>query len=82
MKLPGVAVALVLILTSCTVLSPQAQAVRITSNPDVVRSCRFIANVRGSAKLGHSYDGQMLDKDNAVSDMKNEAAKSGGTPSS
>ena len=35
-----------LLLTGCVSLTPQAQAIRVTNNPDVVRGCKFLGNVR------------------------------------
>lgn len=59
----------------CATLSPEAQAVRITTNPDVVRPCRYIAQVRGADGLSTNYGA--LARDNATADLKNEASKVG-----
>src|ERR1041385_3096681 len=52
-------------LYSCVSASPEAQKVRVTSNPDVVRNCEFLGNVKamsgwggpaGSGIAGHNIE--------------------------
>jgi Domain of unknown function (DUF4156) len=65
---------ILLVFTGCVSLSPQEAAVRVTSNPEVVRGCRFLGNVRDTAtKLAHGSPAT------AVEDMlKKETAALGG----
>lgn len=41
-----------LVLTGCISTSPAAQKVRITNNPEVVRGCKFLGNVRATSGWG------------------------------
>lgn len=41
-----------LLTLACVSASPEAQRVRVTSNPDVVRQCEFLGNVRAMSGWG------------------------------
>lgn len=44
--------ALLVILSGCATASPEAQNVRVTSNPEVVRGCEFLGNVKSMSGWG------------------------------
>lgn len=72
------AMALVLLsLAACvtTRLTLDAQRVRLTDNPEVVKGCRFIANVEGSDRMNGGMLGQGAAEENAMRRMKNQAAE-------
>jgi hypothetical protein len=70
----GVLLLTVYSLTGCVSVNPAARKVRITRNPEVVRGCEFLGNVRA---LGGSllHPGNQETMENKV---VNEAAKMGG----
>ncbi len=41
-------------LVACITASPAAEKVRMTSNPEVVRGCKFLGNVRATSGWGGS----------------------------
>jgi hypothetical protein len=44
-------------LFGCATATPQAQLVRVTNNPDVVRGCEFLGNVKAMSGWGGSAAG-------------------------
>lgn len=61
----------VVVLTGCVSASPSAEKVRTTSNPEVVRGCKFVGNVRatsgwggaaGTGIAGHNTDVALREK--------------------
>jgi hypothetical protein len=71
-KLIGVAF-LAIGVTGCVSLTPEGQRVRITNNPDVVRGCEFVGNLRSGSMLGGGTG-----EERAQVDMQNETARLGG----
>jgi hypothetical protein len=61
----------------CTSLTPQGSSVRITSNPDVIKGCEYIGEVKGSDRMGGGWSGQGLAESNAHKRIKNNAAAMG-----
>ena len=59
--------------TGCVTAPPAAESVRITTNPDVVRGCKFISNV--SAWTG--WGGTALGDRNMEESLKAQAYKLG-----
>jgi uncharacterized protein YbjQ (UPF0145 family) len=74
-----VVVAGVMILSACvtTDLTPAGQTVRITSNPDVVRPCKFIGEVTGADRMNGGTMGQGAAEENANRRLRNNAAAMG-----
>lgn len=72
---PTVSVAL----TGCvtTQLTPKAQMVRVTSNPEAVRGCTLIGNIDASDRLQGGMMGQMAAEENANRRLQNKAAEAG-----
>ena len=72
-------VAGVMILSACvtTDLTPGGQKVRITSNPDVVRPCKFIGEVTGADRMNGGTMGQGAAEENANRRLRNNAAAIG-----
>ena len=58
-------------------LSPAAEAVRVTSNPDAVKGCKFIAEVTGADRLNGGMMGQMAAEENATRFLKKNASEAG-----
>ena len=65
--------ALAIVATGCVSLTPEGQRVRITNNPDVVRGCEFVGNLRSGSMLGGG-----VGEERAQVDMQNETARLGG----
>ena len=72
-------VSVLLLTTSCvtTTLTPGGQLVRVTSNSDVVRPCRFIGEVKGADHMNGGLAGQGAAEENATRRLKNAAATMG-----
>ena len=45
-------IVLILALAGCVTARPDAQKVRVTNNPEIVRPCTFLGNVRAMSILG------------------------------
>lgn len=69
--------ALLLVGAGCVTVSPEAESVRVTSNPDVVRGCRFLGNVDATSGWGGSA-GTGLAQSNTEKALRNKTAKLGG----
>jgi hypothetical protein len=57
---------------SCMTASPKAQSIRVTSNPEAVRGCKYLGNVEGNS----GFSSAVADN-NAVVEMREEGAKLG-----
>jgi hypothetical protein len=66
-----------LFITGCAGLSPEGARVRLTNNPDVVKDCTFIANVKGKSGWGGAAGGS-IGEGQVETKMKNQTAKIGG----
>jgi hypothetical protein len=80
MKLHAVAIALVVaVLPGCvtTSLSQAGTNVRVTSNPDVVKGCKYIGEIVGRDRLNGGALGQAAAEQNADNLIKNHAAELG-----
>lgn len=76
----GVSVALALVLfalVGCATASPEAQNVRVTNNPEVVRGCEFLGNVKAMSGWGGSA-GSGLAARNIEETLKERTHKLGG----
>jgi Domain of unknown function (DUF4156) len=49
---PLAAYGLLIVVCGCTSASPAAQKVRITQNPEAVKGCRFLGNVKATSGWG------------------------------
>ena len=65
--------------TSCvsTDVTPAGEKVRITSNPEVVKPCKFIGEVKGADRMNGGLLGQGLAEENANRRLRNNAAAMG-----
>ena len=65
-------------LAACTAsLSPEAKAVRLTANPEMVRGCRLIGPVEGGGgKFANTIYKGSAEK-NALAEIRNRAARQG-----
>ena len=61
----------------CVSASPQAQNVRVTSNPDVVKGCEFLGNVKAMSGWGGSAAGGLAAR-NIEETLKERTFKLGG----
>lgn len=61
----------------CISASPAANAVRMTSNPDVVRNCKFVGNVRATSGWG-GHAGTGIAGHNTDVALREKTAKLGG----
>lgn len=67
---------LLVMLTGCVTLSEQGSRVRVVSNPDAVKGCKYLAQVTSSSSWGGLASG--LAFDNAMAELKNKTAQIGG----
>jgi uncharacterized protein YbjQ (UPF0145 family) len=81
MRFPIVSrLAMALVLTAgcvTTDLTPEAERVRITSNPEVVRPCKFVGEVTGADRMNGGTMGQGAAEENANRRLRNNAAAMG-----
>lgn len=70
---------LLLVATTCVTaqLTPEAEAVRVTTNPAAVQGCEPLGEVKGSDHLNGGI-GQGAAEENARRRLRNETAKRGG----
>jgi hypothetical protein len=78
-QLRRVLLAVLVAAVSCVSTTLKGSKVRITTNPDVVRGCKYIGQVRGSERMWGGMAGQGAAQDNAVNRLKNKTAEMGGT---
>jgi hypothetical protein len=64
------------LLPSCVALTSEGEKVRVTTNPDVVRGCRFIQTVSATSGWGGSASG--TGTANTEATLRNRTAKLGG----
>lgn len=76
MRVLSVAVLLSLLL-GCVSLSPAGAQVRITSNPEVVRGCKFLGNIKSTSGWGGAA-GTGLAGSNTEKALQNQTANLGG----
>jgi uncharacterized protein YbjQ (UPF0145 family) len=69
----------ILVFSGCvtTDLNPGAEKVRITSNPEVVRGCKFVGEVTGADRMNGGTMGQGAAEENANRRLRNNAAAMG-----
>jgi uncharacterized protein YbjQ (UPF0145 family) len=60
-----------------TDLSPAGEKVRMTSNPEVVRPCKFVGEVTGADRMNGGTMGQGAAEENANRRLRNNAAAIG-----
>lgn len=61
----------------CATASPQAEAVRVTTNPEAVKGCAFIGNVQGKESGWGGTAGQNIAENNAHVRLRENAVKMG-----
>ena len=76
-SLVAIAILLMVLVTGCASLTPAGENVRITSNPDVVRGCKYIGRVEGNDHLNGGSMGQGAAEKNATIRLQNSAAEMG-----
>lgn len=59
------------------ILSPEGEVVRLTSNPEVVRGCKYIGQVQGTDHWNGGRSGQGAAEENAMREIRNNAAEMG-----
>ncbi len=64
-------------LSACAVteLKPNADAVRVTTNPEIVKGCKYIAEIAASDRFYGGVLGQDLAEENMYRKIKNSAVK-------
>jgi hypothetical protein len=70
--------AAVVLVIGCVSASPEAQKVRVTSNPDVVKPCQFLGNVKAMSGWGGPA-GSGMAGNNIEETLKERTHKLGGT---
>lgn len=79
-KFPALAMMTLAILGGCvtTTLTSAGEKVRFTSNPDVVRPCKYLGEVTGADRMNGGTMGQGAAEENANRRLRNNAAQMGG----
>lgn len=72
-----IAIVAVLSLSACASLTPKGATVRLTTNPDVVKGCQYLGEVRGTDRMWGGLAGQGVAEDNAETRLRNKAAAMG-----
>ncbi len=57
--------------------TPEGAKIRVTSNPEIVRNCKYISNVRGSDHMNGGI-GQGAAAENSMREIQNKTAELGG----
>lgn len=67
------------LLSACvtTRLTPEAEHVRVTTNPEAVRGCTLLGNIEASDLMNGGMVGQMAAEENARRRLQNKAAELG-----
>jgi uncharacterized protein YbjQ (UPF0145 family) len=60
-----------------TQLTPEGAKVRVTSNPDAVRGCALVGEVKGADHMNGGLMGQGAAQETAMRELKNRAAAAG-----
>lgn len=70
----------VLLMSGCvtTQLTSSGDAVRVTSNPEVVRGCTYIGNATASDRMNGGVAGKDAARENTDRRLRNKAAEMGG----
>ncbi|MGZ5445014.1 MAG: DUF4156 domain-containing protein [Thermoanaerobaculia bacterium] len=68
---------LAILSSGCVSASPEAQKVRVTSNPDVVKPCEFLGNVKAMSGWGGAA-GSGVAASNVEETLKERTHKLGG----
>ena len=74
--LPSLVVVLAVVVSSCASTTPAGTAVRVTSNPEVVKGCKYLGEVKGKSNWG-GLAAQKLGEENANRHLKESAAEMG-----
>ena len=72
-----VAVAATSLVCGCVTLSAAGARVLVTSNPDTVKGCRLLGQVKGSDHMWGGSAGQGIAEENATAELQNRAAQMG-----
>lgn len=70
-------VAVMLVGCVTTRVTPAGENVRITSNPEAVRGCAFLGNVKSTDRMNGGILGQVAAEENASRRLQNAAAEMG-----
>ena len=75
----GAVLFLLVVLAACvtTHLTPEGEAVRVTSNPETVKGCTSLGEIAADDKMNGGMIGQMAAEENANRRLRNDAAKLG-----
>ena len=65
-----------LTMNACISLTPEAQQVRVTTNPQAVTNCTFLQNVKSATGWGGAMQG--VGASNVTKAMQNKTAELGG----
>lgn len=69
------AVGILALTAACVTVTPQGQRVRVTSNPEAVKGCEFLGNVKSTSGFGSTTS---LAASNTERTLQNKTAKLGG----
>lgn len=58
-------------------MSPEGSKVRLTSNPETIRGCKYVALVKGTDHMNGGLAGQGAAEENAMRKIRNKAAEIG-----
>jgi len=64
-------------LSACVSMTPEGEAVRVTTQADVVKGCKFVGNVKATSGWG-GVAGQGIADSNTEKTLQNKTAKAGG----
>jgi Domain of unknown function (DUF4156) len=76
MSRPALILVCAALLSACVSTTPQGQKVRVTNNPDVVKPCQFLGNVKATSSFHSAAEG--LAESNTEKTLQNKTASLGG----
>lgn len=70
-------VAVAAVVSGCVTTTAAGEKVLVTSNPDTVKGCRLLGQVKGSDHMWGGSAGQGIAEENATAELRNRAAQMG-----
>lgn len=74
------AIGAVLLLAGCvtTKVTPEGEGVRVTTNPEAIKGCRYVGDIQASDRMNGGAFGQDAAEENTFRRVKNATAAMGG----
>ena len=72
-----------IVLAGCvtTKVTPEGESVRVTTNPEAIKGCRYVGDIQASDRMNGGAFGQDAAEENTFRRVKNATAAMGGVDS-